>query len=702
MNANDQLIVVPSGQTPALTSSHDRSTDFRPDINGLRSIAVATVVLFHFGVPGFRGGFVGVDVFFVISGFLMTKIIVEKLWTGRFSVFDFYLARARRIFPALAALCLVLLALGAVSLSPVDYQRVAWWSASSLAFLSNFTFLGEAGYFDTASAEKWLLHTWSLSVEWQFYLLFPLLLLLAWKAFPRRLLTAATIVAVFLCCLAISIYWSPRHVDAAYFLLLTRAWEMMAGALAYVATPHWHPQRGASATLELTGLALILFAAIAFKATDPWPGHLALFPVLGSVLVIMASNTRSIVTTNPVADFIGTSSYSIYLWHWPVATALTLRGLKEDWAWAAVGIGLAIALGHLSYRLIEVPSRDWRRLRRTSEWLCYGAAASLLIACSLLISYSAGLPSRLGTDEKLYEATAAAISDWSQPGCGRVDSLHYCERRGTDHRTIMFVGDSIAQQWYPRYGETSASAGPTVIFATRPGCTPIRNLDGYPPNVHCGESAAAIWDTVRRLNPQELVVSSQWWENFFMPSGEMRRETCVASASGCELITDLSQLKHALATLQSDIADATSRGSNVVILGPPPYSNLNYADLRLGELASRHLPLAFVKTWQTLPGEDRQSVKAELATLIDANSETPEFPWSEDRPEQTMESLLRDVAAHSGAHFVPLENFMCPAGLCPLTDPSGVPIYADHLHLRAHYVQSASLSWLDGIVGLKI
>ena len=159
MNANDQLIVVPSGQTPALTSSHDRSTDFRPDINGLRSIAVATVVLFHFGVPGFRGGFVGVDVFFVISGFLMTKIIVEKLWTGRFSVFDFYLARARRIFPALAALCLVLLALGAVSLSPVDYQRVARWSASSLTFLSNFTFLGEAGYFDTASAEKWLLHT---------------------------------------------------------------------------------------------------------------------------------------------------------------------------------------------------------------------------------------------------------------------------------------------------------------------------------------------------------------------------------------------------------------------------------------------------------------------------------------------------------------------------------------------------------------
>jgi len=699
MSTKGQLIAAPIEHASALTAALDRSTDFRPDINGLRSIAVATVVLFHFGVPGFRGGFVGVDVFFVISGFLMTKIIVEKLWTGRFSVFDFYLARARRIFPALAALCLVLLALGAVSLSPVDYQRVARWSASSLTFLSNFTFLGEAGYFDTASAEKWLLHTWSLSVEWQFYLLFPLLLLIAWKAFPNRLVTAATIGAAFLCSLGISIYWSPRHVDAAYFLLPTRAWEMMAGALAYLATPHLHPKRGASTTLELTGLALILFAAIAFKSTDPWPGHLALFPVLGSVLVIMARNTRSIVTTNPVADFIGTSSYSIYLWHWPVATALTLRGLKEDWAWAAVGIGLAIALGHLSYRLVEVTSRDWRRLRRSSEWLGYAAAASLLVTCSLLIAYDAGMPSRLGSDEKLYEATAAAISDWSQPGCVPLGSLRYCERPGTDRRTIMFVGDSIAEQWYPRYAATSGAAGPTVVFATRPGCTPIRNLDGYPPNVHCGESAAEIWDTVRRVKPEELVVSSQWWENFFMPSAEMRRETCVISVSGCRLITDVSQLKQALAALQSDIAEATSRGTNVVVLGPPPYSNLNYADLRLGELASRHLPLAFVKTWQTLPGEERQSIKAELATLTDANSETPEFPWSEDRPEQTMEGLLRDVAARSGARFVPLEDFMCPDGLCPLTDPSGVPIYADHLHLRAHYVQSASLRWLDSVVG---
>ena len=353
------------GQRPALTATRDRSSDFRPDINGLRSIAVATVILFHFGVPGFQGGSIGVDVFFVISGFLMTKIIVEKLWTGRFSVFDFYLARARRVFPALAGLCLVLLALGAVSFSPVDYQRVGWWSASSLAFLSNFTFLNEAGYFDTASAEKWLLHTWSLSVEWQFYLLFPLLLMIAWKAFPKRLLTAATIAAAFLCSLAISIYLVAaacrRGVLSSYYSRLGDD-----GRSACLPRDAASPIRSSARVSAALGSRCRIPSCSRRSPSDRrirGPDISRCSQWRGSVLVILARNTRSIVTTNPVADFIGTSSYSIYLWHWPVATALTLRGLKEDWGWAAIGIGLAVALGHLSYRWIEEPGpADRRRL----------------------------------------------------------------------------------------------------------------------------------------------------------------------------------------------------------------------------------------------------------------------------------------------------------------------------------------------------
>lgn len=160
--------------------------NFRADINGLRAWAVAAVIFYHFGIPGFSGGFVGVDVFFVISGFLMTGIVVKGLERGNFSLMGFYMARGRRIVPALVAVCAVLLAMGWWVLLPPDYKMLGSHAVYSLAFLSNVEFWQEAGYFDVASHEKWLLHTWSLSVEWQFYLILPVVLWVVWRLKPGR------------------------------------------------------------------------------------------------------------------------------------------------------------------------------------------------------------------------------------------------------------------------------------------------------------------------------------------------------------------------------------------------------------------------------------------------------------------------------------------------------------------------------------
>jgi peptidoglycan/LPS O-acetylase OafA/YrhL len=685
-------------------SATKQVTEFRADINGLRALAVATVVLFHFRVPGFSGGFVGVDVFFVISGFLMTKIIVTKLSNSTFSVLDFYLARARRIFPGLAVLCLAVLIMGGLSLAPLSYGPTAKHAASSLAFLSNFTFWSEIGYFDLNAAEKWLLHTWSLSVEWQFYLLYPLMLLAALRAFPAKGIFLLTIGVAFLLSLGVSIVVSPRNPEFAYFLLPARAWQMMAGGIAYLVTPYVKPVPFLSGLLELVGITLILFASTSFSAADPWPGYLAMVPVSGAVMVMLAQNSNSIFTTNRASSFIGNASYSIYLWHWPVAVAFTLRELHGSVGWVAGGIALTLGLGYVSYRWVEVPTRRLRARSRGREAFAYGSAAALLIGFALLVSISGGLPSRLGPNKDAYIATAAAIGDWTHPGgnCSRRGSLRYCESEGDADDVVMFIGDSIAEQWYPRYGEEASRHGPTVIFVTRPGCPPIRNTDGYPPGIHCGKNADAIWEIVRETMPQRLIISASWWATYFYPSGEMRGDACIMESSRCVPIRDVVQLRAAFEALEHDMAEAVGDGIQVFVIGPVPSAQVDYVDARLSRLASQSLPLALVKTWQDLPGfaEGRQSLDAGLKTLINRDTPRPAFKVDEDAdsPTGVVTGVLRDIASRAGAELISPEKYLCSDGLCPLADEMGTPIYKDAMHLRAQYVRSGPLVWMDKLV----
>ena len=329
---------------------------FRHDINGLRAWAVVAVVLYHFGVPGFAGGFVGVDVFFVISGFLMTGIIIAGLERGNFSLWGFYLARARRIIPALVVLCTCLLILGWFWLPNADYKMLAGHVGTAVAFVSNLKFWREAGYFDAASYEKWLLHTWSLSVEWQFYILLPLGCLLLWHWFGKRGVKLALIAAGLLS-LVLSVYASSRWPSAAFYLLPTRAWEMLAGGLVWWATRQHTMSRQWAMLAEGVGFALIIWAITTFDSAMLWPGYLALVPVVGTMLVLAANRQRSWLTANPFAHQLGTSSYSIYLWHWPLVVLLTYAGEQANSQWMALGVLGSVLFGELSLRFVENPAR---------------------------------------------------------------------------------------------------------------------------------------------------------------------------------------------------------------------------------------------------------------------------------------------------------------------------------------------------------
>tara|TARA_Y100000588_G_scaffold269548_1_gene284949 strand:- start:780 stop:2750 length:1971 start_codon:yes stop_codon:yes gene_type:complete len=320
---------------------------FRADINGLRAFAVVAVVLFHFNHNWAPGGFAGVDVFFVISGFLMTGIIFRGIENNNFSIIGFYVARAKRIIPALSLMCLAVLLFGWFYLTPLDYRALGKHVASSMGFISNIIYWRESGYFDAASNSKWLLHTWSLSVEWQFYIIYPVILVLMKKFTSsvniKRLLVVATIVGF-----AFSAYATYHWPDSAYFLLPTRAWEMMVGGIAFLYP--FHLKANNKKYFQWLGITLILTSYLFISEDNPWPGYLALLPVLGTYFVIISNRNDSRITNNFVTQKIGLWSYSIYLWHWPI---VVLGNYLEINNWEWFGIILSVFLGVFSYRYIE-------------------------------------------------------------------------------------------------------------------------------------------------------------------------------------------------------------------------------------------------------------------------------------------------------------------------------------------------------------
>lgn len=326
---------------------------FRKDINGLRAIAVLAVVFYHFNVPFFSGGFVGVDIFFVISGFLMTGIIFNRISDNKFSLIGFYLDRARRIIPALSFLCIAVFILGWFILIPVDFENLGKHIAGSITFISNVLYYKEVNYFDVSSIEKWLLHTWSLSVEWQFYIIYPAVVLVL-----KRLLSLKTIkllvVLSLICSFIASVLLSKSNPSSSFYLLHTRAWEMLAGGVIFLFPPSLSLLQTRFA--KLTGLLLIVLSILFLDTSDVWPGYLALIPVVGTCIVIAAKDVNTIFTDNVISQFIGKISYSVYLWHWPIVVYLTYSLLKGS-LYSVSGILVSLLLGSLSFYFIENPLR---------------------------------------------------------------------------------------------------------------------------------------------------------------------------------------------------------------------------------------------------------------------------------------------------------------------------------------------------------
>lgn len=455
-------------------------TGFRSDINGLRAWAVMAVIFYHFNVPGFSGGFVGVDVFFVISGYLMTSIVVKGLEVGHFSLLDFYAARVRRIVPALFVLCVVLLGVGYFVVPPSDYEQLARHAIAALGFFSNNRFSSEAGYFDVASHQKWLLHTWSLSVEWQFYMLLPIVLAAVWRFWPGR--TAQLIVFLLGGALsfAASAVMTSQSSSGAFYLLQARAWEMLAGGLVFLLARRLDFEQRTKVATELLGLVMIALAVLVFDGGTAWPGWRAALPVLGAMMILAAHRDRSLWTGGHVAQWLGDRSYSLYLWHWPVVVALGFVEQEKNPLAISAGIALTLLLGHASCRWVELPvRRHLANLPPLRFWVGVGAVLAAALLPAFAVRQGSGLEGRLSPEVERAAAASANINP-RRAVCnvnGGVDSPSCVW--GGDAWRVVALGDSHTSAMVTAIAEAGGkNAG--VVQWSYSGCPYVLDLKFTP------------------------------------------------------------------------------------------------------------------------------------------------------------------------------------------------------------------------------
>jgi peptidoglycan/LPS O-acetylase OafA/YrhL len=469
-------------------SGHPR---YRSDIDGLRAVAVLSVVAFHAFPNWLRGGFIGVDIFFVISGFLISGIIADALARGRFTFAGFYARRIRRIFPALIVVLASCLAFGWFALFPDEYRQLGKHVAGGAGFVSNLLFWNEVGYFDTAAETKPLLHLWSLAIEEQFYIFWPVLLLLAWRWRMQLLLVTAVLAAA---SFALNVGGIAGHPTATFYSPASRAWELLAGALLACALR----QPGAMAALARqvrpgllsgAGAALLALGLATIVRGPGFPGWPALLPVAGATLLIAAGPAAWVnrhLLSNRVLVWVGLISYPLYLWHWPLLSfAQIIESATPSPAIRGYAVGAAFVLAWLTYRLVERPLRH-RPGRATVVTLC-----ALMAALALAGGYAwrkEGLPKRAAVLENaqnqkalvLVEDTANAAACKKRYG---FDSLYeYCLLDKVDQPpTVALIGDSHGYhvvagltRYYRSEGENLLFLGTRVPFWGLPGGT-----DGY-------------------------------------------------------------------------------------------------------------------------------------------------------------------------------------------------------------------------------
>lgn len=567
---------------------------YLPFVDGLRAVAIAAVVAFHAFPELVPGGFAGVDVFFVISGFLITRFIAAEMQVGSFSLQRFFVRRARRLLPAAIVCFVVVTALAAVVLFP----DALWYHGRSLMaavlMYANFFFYDTGGYFSAPSLEKPLLHTWSLAVEDQFYLTWPLLLMVLMPRVTRKTLLVV-VVAVLLASLAFAERYVPSDPEFAFFMLPARAWELLLGALVALAAFERVIDRGVAQVMAVLGMVAILASFAVLTPQSHFPGLGALPVCFGTAAVIVSSLAHPSLLTRALAlkgvVFVGLISYSLYLWHWPLIALTTYWLERPMTAMEAGGVVVASVVAAVaSWRFVEQPFRAGHgaSLAVRSSTADMRFALSMLAGCVLVVSIALGLKFARGLPQRFDGAVRAMLdqmvsSNPKRRSCDNHENIFandaICNfgrrKEASQSYELVLLGDSMADQWTSL---VSAFAGESVLAGrqvTNGGCPfLIADQIAHKSSARQRECMSYVSEAVRFIHANRglrVAVVAGYWEDWAKRLDQRPVQPAGQAAAGTQHVTHgpLGVSRFEL-VLSETLKMLTDRGIRVLLMGQVP------------------------------------------------------------------------------------------------------------------------------------
>ena len=675
--------VTDSHESNLVESAQKHTHTYRPDIDGLRAIAILAVVIFHAFPSKLKGGYIGVDVFFVISGYLISSIIMRDIYNEEFSYIRFYINRIKRIFPALIFVLTGCFLFGWYALFSDEFSLLGKHIASGLGFVQNITLYLESGYFDTSAQFKPLLHLWSLGVEEQFYFVFPVLLLFAWRLRNRM-------IQVVLFCAIVSfvlnIFVTRHDATSAFFLPFTRFWEMLLGAvLAHIGLQSSNKISGFMerfsflkkirdknlfndkfySICSFVGFLILVASLFGINKSKIFPGWWALLPTMGALLIILGGPNAWInrhVLGNKVMVWIGLISYPLYLWHWPLFSfgriILNSESLPVYLSW--ILIGASFLLAWVTYEFVEKPIRFGGYFKQKTIGLLI---ASLILGVLGLLAYNQYIHSRIKNEVAM--DVIAASNDWVYPEDLEKMTVNNIEVVGIPgKKKTLFYGDSNIEQYSARVVSyfQNAKEERGAVFVTRGGCLPINSVEqiGEPKNYikACNQTRDKFIPVANDPDIDTIVIGAHWF-SYFKKEGNYRIDNiALATEEGRKL---------ALQSMKNMIEKVSRPGRRIVLVSNIPYD----AVLDPKSLVTRNI----------LRGEITVDYKYTKRDQVIENHKEIYY-------------LLKNFAKNNGVIFIDPMDYLCINNICPAISDKKNAIYKDSGHLRASFVRD-NVRYLD-------